>query len=98
MTRSIGLALALSIGACLGCVLPARAQLVQGAEDCKVPGGCGTSSKPGGVERGPMSGSALERAPAASDSSVETAPRTSKKRAAKMKSAPVKRNAKPGAK
>lgn len=97
MKCATGLALALGFSVLLCGTLPARAQLVQGAEDCKVPGGCGTSGKPGGVERGPMSGSALERAPAANEPAIETAPRTSKKRAAKAKSAPAKPRAKPGA-
>jgi len=32
---------------------PAAAQPVQSSEDCRLPGGCGTSGKPGGVERAP---------------------------------------------
>lgn len=34
---------------------PAAAQR-QSGEDCALPGGCGNSSKPGGAERGPASG------------------------------------------
>lgn len=84
---AVGLSLALA----LGMPAPASAQIVQGAEDCRIPGTCGTSGTPGGTERVPSEGPrTLDRAPVASDSTVVTAPRAKKKRATKSRSAPAK--------